>query len=176
MNQAVTKVELGGGSRPRGDGFANVDFLDDPAVSHRCNFESEPLPFPDDSIEEVYCNHRLEGLGNHQHILHEIARVCVVGARVEIRVPHWCSDMALCPGHRHTISPTQVRHWCQDFVQFWWAGQKKRLRLLRTEAIPGEAFALAKDLLGWFTDDQIMALVPNACHELRYHFDVTTNG
>jgi ubiquinone/menaquinone biosynthesis C-methylase UbiE len=172
---AAPKIELGGGRRPRGEGFVNVDYLDAPEVQVRCNFESDPLPFPDDSADEVYTSHTLEHVRAYSHLLHEIARVCRVGARVEIRTPHWLSSMAMCSGHFHTVPPTQIRHWCVDFIADWWAGQKKRLRHLRTEFIPGEAFAVWKELIGWATDQQIMELFPNAAHECRYYFDVITN-
>lgn len=132
----------------------------------------EPLPLGDDSVDELYSSHVLQGVKDQALFLHEIVRVCRPGAHVELRAVHWLSSMALCPGHLHTISPTQVRHWCNDFVREWWAGCKKRLRHLRTEFIAGEGFGEAKDLLGWFTDEQIMRLIPNSCHECRYHFDV----
>jgi hypothetical protein len=166
----MLKVELGGGTNPRGHGFVNVDLCATADV--RCDLERDPLPFPDDSVAEVYSSHTLEHLAHHHHVLHEVARVCHVGASVELRVPHWLSDMALCAGHRCTVGPTQVRHWTQDFVADWWAGCAKRLDLVRTEYVPSASFAEGQTLFAWLTDEQVMRFVPGTCHEIRYFFRV----
>lgn len=164
------KVEIGGGTKPRGEGFVNVDIL--PTADVQCNFESDALPFSDESVEEVYASHVLEHVRHYGHLLKEIVRICRVGARVEIRSPHPAGEMAMCSGHVHTIGPAQVRHWCSDFPLDWFGDSKRRLRLLRIEYTPGEAFGEVKDLLGWWSDDQVMRLFPNCCHEIRFHFDV----
>ncbi len=169
-----SRIELGGGRTPR-EGFYNVDRRPLPEVQHCCDLESDPLPFADDSVEEVYSAHCLEHLRSHHHVLHEIVRVCRVGARVEIRVPYWLQSMSMCWDHACTISPAQVRHWATDFVQDWFGGCTKRLKLLRTEYVPGETFNEAKDLFSWLSDDQVMRLIPDACHEVRFYFEVATN-
>lgn len=165
-----SKIELGGGTRPRGEGFINMDILD--CADIRCDLEKEDWPLPDSSVNEIYSSHFLEHIANTPRVLHEIVRVCRVGAHVEIRVPHWLQSMALCTDHKKTISPTQVRHWCQDFIDDWWRGCKKRLKLIRTTYIPGEGFGEAKNLFGWLTDDQLMRFIPDACHEVRFEFTV----
>jgi len=164
------RLDLGGGRRPK-EGFTNVDVLDAPGVV-RCDFSRERLPFADDSVAEVYSSHCLEHLDNHHHVLHEIVRVCRPGASVELRVPHWLSAMAHCAGHRCTIAPHQVQHWCQDFLHDWWQGSAKRLAHVRTEYERGPAFDEAKKLFFQMTDEQVLRFVPDACHEVRYFFEV----
>jgi hypothetical protein len=83
--------------------------------------------------------------------------------------------MALCSGHKHTISPEQVEHWCALYVDDWWTGCEKRLRLAQTEYIPSGRFAEARRLFPNFTDEQVMRFVPDTCHENRFHFDVIAN-
>lgn len=167
------RVELGGGRNPR-EGFINVDALDVTEVDEVVDLSRDRLPFADGSVGVLYSSHCLEHVEPYGLLLREIARVCRAGAAVEIRVPHWLSDMAHCAGHRHAVSPTQVRHWCKDFIADWWAGGKKRLDLLRTEQIPSASFADARAAFPHLTDEQVMRFIPDACHESRYHFTVVT--
>jgi hypothetical protein len=171
------RIELGGGRKPRRNGFINVDCLDDPSVDVRVDFErigteGVRLPFDDDAVDEVYSSHCLEHVWPYKPLLHEIVRICRVGARVEIRVPHWNHSMALCNDHKHTLSPEQVAHWCNLYIDDWWQGCLKRLRLAHTEFVPSTRFAEAKELFPQMTDEQIMRFIPDTCHENRFHFDV----
>ncbi len=136
------------------------------------DFERGILPFEDDSVDEVSSSHCLEHITNLRGILREIVRVCRTGAPVEIRVPHWLSSMAMCAGHRQTISAHQVRHWCDEFPRDWFGGLDKRLTLVSTELVPGPTFAEARGLFPQMSDDQIMRFVPDACHEYRFKFQV----
>ena len=177
------KVELGGGDNPRRDGFVNVDGRPGLLVDHVCDFEQlapagatgPRLPFADDAAEEIYSSHCLEHVLPYKGFLHEIVRIGKVGAKVEIRVPHWLSSMALCNDHKHTVAPNQVQHWCQDFIADWWAGSAKRLKLTGTHFIPSAAFAEAKGLFQHLSDEQVMRFIPDACHEIRYVFEVIEN-
>ena len=169
----MSKIEIGGGRRPCGDGYQNLDNCDGADI--RCDIEHDRWPLADDTVEDVYANHVLQRVVDTKHILHEIVRVCRVGARVEIRVPHWLQSMALCGGQHHTISPMQVKHWSDHFILDWWEGCTKRLKLHRIEYIPGETFGEAKDLFGWLSDEQIMRMIPDSCHEVRYHMETIPN-
>lgn len=174
-NATKVKVELGGGSCPRGRPFINVD-LDAGPGGLIADLETEPIPFEDDSVDELYASHFLEHIRNQRHVLREIVRVCCVGASVEIRVPHYLSSMACCAGHVCVISPEQVRHWCKDFPQMFFGGMPKRLKHLKTRQIPGEHFGEAKALHPGWSDEQVMRFVPGASHELRYYFEVINNN
>lgn len=178
------RIELGGGARPRGDGWVNVDVLAIPGVDHVCDFEAlaeagrtgERLPFADDSVAAVYSSHCLEHVSPYKGLLHEVCRVSRVGATVEVRVPHWLSDMSFIAGHKHAVSPRQVQHWCRDFVADWWAGSAKRLAHERTEYAPSSTFAEAKALFWQLSDEQVMRFIPDAAHEVRYFFRVVLNA
>lgn len=167
------RVELGGGETPRGRSWINVDLL--PCADVRLDLETDALPFADASVGSLYTSHTLEHVRNLRHVLREIARVCKVGARVEIRVPHWGHSMALCYTHVHTIAEEQVEHWCRTAVPFWFGGSPRRLRHLHTERIPSGRFARARQLHPGWTDEDILAFVPDTCHELRFHLTVVEN-
>lgn len=133
------------------------------------------LPLDDGCVDELYASHFLQRIPSYREVLHEIVRVCRVGGLVEIRVPHPLQGMACAVGQRHTISESQVRHWCTDFPQEWFGGCARRLRLLNTVRVPGEMFGEAREQFGWVPDEALKQLIPGACHELRFYFEVVTN-
>ena len=175
---APLRLDLGGGRNPR-EGFTAVDRENAPYV---VDFEKlrpdgpDRLPFADGSVEEVYCAHTLEHVLPYKGLLWEIARVCRVGAKVEIRVPHWNGAMALTNDHKHTVSPAEVRSWCETGVEYWWKGSARRLKRLGTEHVPSEHLAEVKALFPQMTDEQAMRFVPDACSEVRYRFEVVAES
>lgn len=165
-------VELGGGTNSRGGDWINVDVRALPGVAHVCDFERDRLPFPDESVAQLYSAHCFEHVSNLKHLLHEVVRVCKAGARFTMHVPHWMQSMAMCYDHKHTISERQVRHWCEEFVADWFGGCARRLALKRVEYIPGERFHEAKPLFPQLSDEQLMRFVPDCCHEIRFTMEV----
>lgn len=172
----LLKVELGGGRNPE-EGYVNVDSIDAPEVDHKVdlNHPDLRLPFDDDSVGKVLSRHCFEHLDAFQSVFRELMRVCIQGAHVEITVPHWMSPMAMCHGHRGTISEKQVEHWTDTHVDYWFGHLPKRLKWWNTEYIPSDRFGEAKDLHDGWTDAQIYKFVPGACHEVRFHFHVVLN-
>lgn len=174
------KIELGGGSRPKGQGFVNVDV----AAGCDVRFDLETagatgrLPWPDGAADEIYSSHCLEHVVNVGGVLAEICRVGKVGCRVELRVPHWNGAMSRCPGHVHALSEQFWSNLTGPFAADWFppGRAKKRLRLLHIEHIPGPAFGAWKGLFGGWADADIMRLCPDACHEIRVFLEVIANA
>lgn len=54
----------------------------------RADFEREPLPWPDATIDAITCMHLVEHLNDLDLLLREIARVLKPGARVYFETPH----------------------------------------------------------------------------------------
>lgn len=115
------KIELGGGLRPQ-PGYINVDLTKCETVDYQCNFETDKLPFADNSVDEVYSQHCFEHLKHLSNILNEIIRVCKDGALVRIKTPHPQNDLALCPSaysfdKHHAAFSTW---WWEDvLIHFW---------------------------------------------------------
>lgn len=176
------KIELGGGPTPR-EGFMNVDVVEQADIRHDLNVL--PWPIADESVDEVYSSHCLEHLNypadgefGIRAFVREIARICKVGAPVEIRVPDAISEMAMCPGHRAVISINTMRHIDHIFPEKHWSGSARRLKLLRIE--PGcddYWFHMARKnpLFKDWTDDDILTWLPRTRHENRFHFRVESN-
>ena len=55
---------------------------------HRADFEREPLPWPDVSMDAVTCMHVVEHLGDLNNLFREIRRVLKPGGRVYFETPH----------------------------------------------------------------------------------------
>ena len=109
--QAITRIELGCGDNKR-EGFYGLDIARSPVTDYVANFEKDPLPFPDDSIEQVYSNHTFEHLGYWPNILREIVRVCKHDALVEVWTPYGPSRDAFVIGHRLFLNESHWKHIC----------------------------------------------------------------
>jgi SAM-dependent methyltransferase len=170
------KLDLGGGRYPR-EGHVNVDVC--PGADVHCDLDAGPLPFPDESVEAVFSSHCLEHVADPRVLLWEIARVCKVGASVEIRVPHFLNPMALSPGHRHVLSVRQFRHWTDALDRFareHWGGRgQRRLRWLRDEYVPSMEFDEIQALYPDRDRELILRWAPGAAHELIAFFEVVQN-
>jgi hypothetical protein len=166
------KIELGGGETPIGHGYLNVDKL--ACADVQCDFDAPyaKLPFDDDAVSDLYTSHTLEHVQYLRTLMREIVRVCRIGARVEIRVPHWNHNMAMCFTHRHAITYEQVEHWCETAIPFWFGGCAKRLGHFMTTRVPSKHFARMKALHPGWSDDEVMEHVPDTCHEYQFVFNV----
>ena len=175
FRKATLKVELGGGTRSRGEQFVNVDVV--PEADIEWNLDQTPYPFPDNSIDELYSSHCMEHLVCPLRTFTEIARICKVGARVEIRVPHPGNQMAMCAGHLHVVSPMMIDNMDLHFPELHWKGPR-RLKLRNLIYGPTPWMPRAKQELPFLRglDDQtIMRWIPNTCHESQFQFEVINN-
>lgn len=97
------KLNLGSGRNPQ-SGYLNVDKYGE--ADFKCDLESFPWPWADNSVSEIQLIHVLEHLGSAPEtfiaIMKEMYRVCEPDAVIHIAVPH--------PRHDNFISdPTHVR-------------------------------------------------------------------
>lgn len=171
----LCKLEIGGGNRNRGDGFINMDMLDDPAVDVKHDLNKTPWPFADDSVDEIYSSHCIEHVDCSIRFLREVVRIGKVGAPVEIRCPDAFSEMAMVAGHKAVIPINVARHWDHIFPDLFWQGMNKMLRLDRIE--PGAddywfPMARASRLFHHWSDDDILTWLPRTRHENRFYCHV----
>lgn len=167
------KVEIGGGLVPKGNGYVNVD-RDHGDVLF--DFETlalgKKLPFETDSVGALYTSHCLEHIRVLKELMREIIRICKIGAVVEIRVPHWRSNMAMCHDHKQVIAPEQIEHWTISALDYWWGDSGKKLQLTSKHYTQGADFKRWKKILPHATEADILELCPNAAHESRWTFIV----
>lgn len=79
----------------------------------RADFEREPLPWPDASVDAVTCMHVVEHLGDLNNLFREIRRVLKPGGRVYLETPHPKTLTLPSAAGRFTLNfyddPTHVR-------------------------------------------------------------------
>lgn len=95
------KIDIGCGGFKK-DGFIGIDILPIPGIDYVADLRKEPLPFVDNSVDEVFTSHFLEHLeiDDVVKVMEEIHRVCQGGAKVEIHVPHFSGFSNFCEFHK----------------------------------------------------------------------------
>lgn len=170
-------LELGGGRIPR-FGYVNLDIV--PLADIVFDLDCVPpdrLPLEDQSVEAVFSSHCLEHVRSPFAVLQEVARVCVVGAPVEIRVPHPLSDLAMTYGHQQVISPVDIQNVLYHFRSDWWptSVHPRRLELVREEYSPSCYFDRLRGLYPGWSEDDVLRFAPRASHDIRFHMRVVAN-
>jgi len=123
----MKRLNLGSGKDFK-KGFINIDFEDFSNLGEnfmRLDLE-KPLPFKDNSVDEVYSESCLEHLFNLYQILDEIHRICRPDAKITFIVPHFTNntyefhirpfrfDMLhdyCVPDEKFTSSKTHHKYW-----------------------------------------------------------------
>lgn len=151
----------------------NVDVCPTANIVH--DLDVMPWPIESGTVDEVYSAHCIEHVANQTAFCREVARICKVGATVEIRCPDAASEMAMCPGHSAVWSINCVRHMDHVFPEMHWTGCERRLRLVNIE--PGADdywFPMARrnPLFKDWSDGDILTWIPRTRHENRFHFVV----
>jgi SAM-dependent methyltransferase len=93
---APLRLNLGCGRNIIAD-WVNVDWMALPGVDVVANLNdcaATPLPFDDDSVDELVLSHVLEHVPNSLPLMQELHRIAKAGAKVTIRTPYGSSDDA----------------------------------------------------------------------------------
>ena len=86
------KLQFGSG-RDKKEGYVNCDVSKETNPDKIVDLE-KPLPFKDNSVEEIIANHVLEHVKNLIPLFTEIHRICKDGALINIRVPYFAHESA----------------------------------------------------------------------------------
>ncbi len=89
-----------------------VDMVMLSAVDIAANLWKYPLPFADNSVDNIYLNDVIEHIPNTIAFMEELHRVCRDGAHVSIRVVNW--NTSYMP-----TDPTHVRAFHEDTFSFF---------------------------------------------------------
>lgn len=108
----LIKLDLGCGTRRRGEGFLGVDRVKTDAVDVVWDLETYPWPWEDNSVDDVICMHFLEHVKDLMPFMNELHRVMKVGSKAEIVVPYYTSVRAW-------QDPTHVRPFAEHSFLYY---------------------------------------------------------
>ncbi len=106
------KLDIGCGPRKRSPEHIGIDRFSCPQVDIKLDFESEKLPFPNNSVDEILASHILEHIKNYLPLVREMWRVLKQDGRLEVAVPHYLHESA-------TTDPTHVRKFTRRSFHFF---------------------------------------------------------
>jgi SAM-dependent methyltransferase len=89
------KIDLGCGNNKQ-EGYIGIDRIKFDKVDIVLNLGIDPLPFENDTVDEVYASHFVEHLTAVERVrlFNELYRVMKVGSKMTMIVPHWSSSRA----------------------------------------------------------------------------------
>jgi len=96
----MRKIDFGSGIDCK-PGFEGVDikkFNND--VKHVFDLDILPLPFENESVDEIYSSHVMEHLTNPMQTIAEFYRILKPGGKVIIKVPYFAHPGAFKPNHK----------------------------------------------------------------------------
>lgn len=100
----MIKIDLGCGPHRR-EGYIGIDSFDyGQGQEYVLDIEKEKLPFDDDSVDEIFCNHVLEHLWDVKHTLNECWRVLKKDGILDVKVPYGLWRGASSPVHHQIIT------------------------------------------------------------------------
>jgi SAM-dependent methyltransferase len=107
------KLHLGCGNDKLA-GYINLDLSPDVKPDKVWNLEKTPLPFEDDSVDEIVANHVLEHIHNFIPLMHDLRRICRKAAKIKIKVPFYSSwGQFNDPTHVRFFSPFTFNYFTQ---------------------------------------------------------------
>ncbi|MDP2655099.1 MAG: methyltransferase domain-containing protein [bacterium] len=110
---SLQKLNLGCGSDIK-DGWVNLNIVHLPGVDVVHDIEKLPLPFADNSFNEILCQDILEHV-EYIPILKDIYRILVPGGSVRIRVPHFTSrNNYTDPTHKKRFSVSTFDYFAKN--------------------------------------------------------------
>lgn len=104
------KLNLGCGADVR-EGWTNVDWIfpkGQPGDVVHWNLDDTPLPFPSDSVDEIYCSHILEHLWEWENLVLDCHRMLKPGGLLTIRVPYGFYPVS---GHKRFFIPQTLDYY-----------------------------------------------------------------
>lgn len=142
-------LDLGCGPSKR-PGSIGIDIEPMPGVDHVVDFNTQPLPFEDGSVDGIFSSHCFEHVAHPRNILNEMLRVCKNEARVELWMPYGHSNDAFVCGHDIFYTELQWQHFVLDYPEHWTPNAPAwyRWERIRYNLRPGVAEKMAKRGIG----------------------------
>lgn len=112
----MTNIELGCGKNKK-EGYVGIDISPNSDADHIVDLETDGLPFPNESVLQVYTSHTLEHISNLIHVMNECWRVLKWGGVMTIKVPHKDCPLAWQdPTHKRFFVPAFTKFFCGEYM------------------------------------------------------------
>jgi len=110
------KLNLGCGTK-KIEGYVNVDCIKEVKPDIVCDLE-KPMPFKDESADEILCDNVLEHIEDAVSFIKEIHRIAKKDARIIIRVPYYRAKTAYSDiTHKHFFTENTFRYFTEEFYK-----------------------------------------------------------
>jgi SAM-dependent methyltransferase len=115
----MSKLNLGCGKDIR-KGWINLDLVELPGVDVVHDLSVLPLPFADQSLDEVLCQDILEHV-EYVALLRDIHRILRKGGKLFVRVPHFTSKDAFSdPTHKKIFTSHTFRYFTEEHLRSYY--------------------------------------------------------
>jgi len=125
------KLNIGSGRKPYPD-FVNIDKAPLPETDLVWNLEKTPIPFAENSVEEVRAEHVLEHIWNYIPLIEDLWRVCKPGARIYIEVPYFKYEGAFRdPTHCHFFSEYSFEYFSKGYEYAYYSNARFKVKEIK---------------------------------------------
>jgi predicted SAM-dependent methyltransferase len=113
----LLKLDLACGKKKR-EGFIGVDIVEMDGVDLVHDLTKYPWPFPDESVEEIYCSHYIEHAPDIVAFMNEMHRILVTGGKARLIAPYYNSvGCWQDPTHKRAISESTFAYFIKDWLK-----------------------------------------------------------
>jgi len=107
----MKKINIGCGQNVY-EGYVNIDKIKLPGVDLVYDLEKMPLPFEDNSVSEIRCEHILEHITNLMPLIEDLHRISVPHGKIEVLTPYYKYEAAY-------RDPTHVRFFTEHSFDYF---------------------------------------------------------
>ncbi len=145
------KIHLGCGNDYK-KGYVNIDSSSEVKQDKVWNLEKTPLPFKENSVDEVLAFHVLENVHNFIPLMHDLHRVCRNGAVIKVKTPFYSSwGQFNDPTHVRFFSPFTFGYF-EGKNNYSHQVKKKREVNFKVESVSLHFGAGQSKIMNWLID------------------------
>ena len=126
--ETALKLNIGCGNKTYPN-FVNIDKVSLPDIDKKWDLEKTPLPFPDNSVEEVRAEHVLEHVWNYVPLMEDLWRICKPGATIYIEVPYFRYEGAFRdPTHCRFFSEYSFEYFSEGYEYAYYSNARFKVK------------------------------------------------
>ena len=127
FNLSGRLLDVGCGDRKHVKAFRRLGLRAMGVDKEDCDLEKDPLPFPDNTFDVVFCKSVLEHIINYEYVITEMKRVLKPDGLMIILIPQCNYYFFSYPEH---ISYPVLPYFREEFYQFPWVWKHPWLKII----------------------------------------------